>query len=198
MASAIDVLTLAEAKAALNITGSTFDAELAGWNTGVAQQLDKLCGPIVQRATSESHDGGCQAIYLRSRPVASITSVVEYAGTAAATLTAESPGTAGTYLLEAAAGVLRRRSGLNDAWFASGRGNVTVAYVAGRFDSVSTVDEKFKSAARVTLTNLWRREQGGGTETFGGLVGVGVVPGFGLPNAALDILADEILAPEQG
>lgn len=198
MANAIDVLTLTEAKLALNITGTTSDTELPAWITAVSQQLDKVCGPIVTRTvSSESHDGGVPTLYLKNRPVSSVSAVVEYSGTTGTVLTAESPGTAGTYLIEAAAGVLRRRSGLTDACFAAGRRNVVVTYVAGRFDS-SSVDEKFKTAARVTLANLWRREQGGGSETFGGLESLGVVPGFGLPNAVLDILKGEILAPESG
>ena len=68
-------------------------------------------------------------------------------------------------------------------------------YTAGRFTSTSTVDERFKTAARLCLTNLWRREQGGGTDTFGALPGT-VIPGFWMPNAVLDLLANDIHAPE--
>lgn len=198
MAHAADLLTLTEAKQALNISSTSQDTEVAAYVTAVSQQLDMLCGPIVTRTvTSESHDGGRPTLYLAYRPVNAITACVEYSGETATTLTGESPGaiTGSRYLLEAAQGVLRRRTGGNDDLFPDGRRNVVVTYTAGRFTSTSTVDERFKTAARLCLTNLWRREQGGGTDTFGALPGT-VIPGFGMPNAVLDLLANDIHAPE--
>lgn len=196
MADALDVLSLAEAKAALNITSTSQDTELAGYITTVSRQLDELVGPVVQRSiTSESRDGGCRSIDLFWRPVVSVEAVVEYNGTAGITLTSEShTSQAGNqYLIDLAKGVLRRRTGGGDSWFPRGRQNVVVTYTAGRYTSAS-VDEQFKKAATLMLTNLWRNEQGGGTETFGGLTGQ-VVPGFALPNAVLDILSGTVKAP---
>lgn len=198
MADTLDLLTLTEAKAALNITVSTYDTEVAAYVTAVSRQLDNLCGPIVTRTvTSESRDGGRPTLYLARRPVASVAAVVEYDGTTGTTLTAETPSsqTANQYLVESAQGILRRRNGGSDYLFPIGRQNVIVTYSAGRYSSTSTVDERFKTAARLCLTNLWRREQGGGTDTFGALAG-SVIPGFGMPNAVMDLLADDIQAPE--
>lgn len=197
-----DLLTLAEAKAAINQpSGDTSqDTEIAAWVTAVSLQLDKLCGPIVNRTvTSESHDGGGHTLYLKQRPVASVTEVKEFSGTTATTLTAEStssqPGTA--YLLETAKGVLRRRSGGGDASYPRGRQNVVVTYTAGRgYTDSSSVDERFKTGARLLLAHLWRREQGAGTETFGSVPAFPGVPGFGLPNVVRDLLAEDIQAPE--
>lgn len=197
-----DLLTLAEAKAALNISSgsTTQDAEVSAYVSAVSSQLDKMCGPIVTRTvTSESHDGGTELLFLGYRPVSTITAVVEYAGTDPTTLTAETNDDRDgqRYLIEAAKGILRRRSGGSDSGFASGRQNVIVTYTAGRYSSTSTVDERFKTAARLCLTNLWRREQGGGTDTFGALPGT-VIPGFGMPNAVMDLLADDVQHPEVG
>ena len=198
MANAVDYITLTEAKAALNIATSTHDTEIEAWTTAVSQQLDKYVGPVVQRTvTSESHDGGGATLFLKNRPVASVTAAVEYSATTPTTLSAESAGTqpGSAYLLEGN-GVLRRRSGGGDARFPAGRKNVIVTYVAGRASSTSTVDEKFKTAARMCLAHLWRREQGFGSETFGSPGTFPGLPGFGLPNVVVDLLADEAQAPE--
>lgn len=192
----LDLLSASEAKAAANIDVSTQDTEVAALITAVSLQLDNLCGPIVKRTvTSESHDGDRRVVFLRYRPVASVSAVVEYAGATATTLTAETAGSAGTYLVEPVPGEVRRRASFSDQCFASGRRNVLVTYSAGRYDSTGVVGEQFKQAAKLAFTNLWRREQGVGTETFGA-VATQLVPGFALPNAVLDLLADEIQAPE--
>lgn len=190
----LDLLSSTEAKAALNVTVSTHDTEIAAYVTAVSLQLDNLCGPVVTRTiTSESHDGGWPQVFLRKRPVSSVTAVSEYSGATETALTAESPGTSGTYLVDGS--IVRRRSGFGLACFADGRKNVLVTYTAGRYASTGAVEEHFKGAARLALTNLWRREQGVGTETFGA-VATQLVPGFALPNAVLDLLADEVQAPE--
>ncbi len=200
MADALDYLTLAEAKAALNIdtSNTNFDTELAGWITAVSRQLDNYVGPVVTRTiTSESHDGGCASLFLKYRPVSSVTAVSEFSYTTEQALTGESNAskTATNYLLDAAKGILRRRSGGADTRFPMGRGNVIVTYVAGRYTSAS-VDEVFKTGARLTLSLLWRREQGFGTETFGAMGAFPGLPGFGLPNVVVDLLSDYALAPE--
>lgn len=198
-----DILSSAEAKLALNIAASdtSQDTELASYITAVTGMLDSLVGPVVARTvTSESHDGGTATVFLARRPVSSVTAVSEFSYTTEQALAAESNSTktANDYLLEAARGVLRRRSGGGDARFASGRRNVLVTYSAGRYASTGAVEAKFKQAAAVALTNLWRREQGSGTETFGAFEPSAPVPGFGLPNAVLDLLMDEVQAPEIG
>jgi hypothetical protein len=197
MAATTDLLTLTEAKAALNISSTAQDTEIAAYVTAVSGQLDELCGPVVTRTiTSESHDGGVTRLFLLERPVATVTAVVEYDGTTGTALTAETPGdiAGARYLLDAAQGVLWRRVSGSDSVYPAGRRNVVVTYAAGRYTSTSTVDERFKTAARLCLTNLWRREQGGGTDTFGALPGT-VIPGFGMPNAVMDLLSGDIHAP---
>lgn len=201
--AATDILSSAEAKLALNIASSdtSQDTELAVYISAVSGMIDAYCGPVVARTvTSESYDGGCPWIVLNSRPVSSVTAVYEFSYTTQTALSAESNSakTSSDYLLEAAKGVLRRRAGGTDSLFANGRQNVVVTYSAGRYSSTGAVAEKFKQAASVALSNLWRREQGAGTETFGGVIGGQTIPGFGLPNAVVDLLSDEFQAPEVG
>jgi len=197
MAATSDLLTLTEAKAALNIVSSSQDTEIAAYITAVSGQLDELCGPVVTRSiTSESHDGGTNRLFLAKRPVTTVTTVVEYDGATGTSLTAETPGSisGNRYLLDAAQGTLWRRSSGSDSVYPIGRQNIVISYTAGRYTSTSTVDERFKTAARLCLTNLWRREQGAGTDTFGALPG-SVIPGFGMPNAVMDLLSGDIRGP---
>ena len=201
MADTLDVLTLPEAKAALNLTGDTHDSEIALWVTAVSRRLDDACGPVVQRnVTEELHDGGAGSIWLHHPPVASVTSVSEFASTTETLLTAETNVTkpAAGYLVDLAAGRVVRRSGGGAAVFAAGSSNVEVSYVAGRYATTAAVDAKFKAAAGAVLRRLWAREQGawargGDPFTEAGATG----PGFfkALDPMIREFLADELRAP---
>lgn len=166
MVTPLDVLTLPEAKAAVNLKQTTeHDAELARWVTAVSLRLDELVGPVVRRAVTDELDGGDCSVYLSTYPVATITSVREYGryGTetelAPETLTVKPEHafkaqkySANPTLLSNELG--RRQSGYG-FWFAC---TVVVAYIAGRFADTSSVDERFKAAARLMLKNVWRSE----------------------------------------
>ena len=163
MADTRDILTLAEARAAIDIGASdtSHDTVLAAVITAMSYRFDDEFGPVVVRTiTSEAHDGGSDRVVLRYRPVSSVTTATEYDGTTAQVLTAETNSTKpdNAYLLERGgkSGILRRRSANADARFPSGRQNVVVTYVAGRFASTSVVDQRFKDAARVALVNRWQ------------------------------------------
>lgn len=196
----LDVLTPTEAKAALNITIATLDAELGRYITAVSRKLDDLCGPIVLRTiTAElykrSEDRFDTYIQLRNAPASltsatTITSATEYSSGTAQVLAAETltASTSNDYDFHQRTGILHRRSGFCDVRFAD---VVSVTYSAGRYASTSVVDRKFKEAAGTFLQHLWRPEQGTGSVTFPG-ENVSGVPGFLVPNAVLDMLADEI------
>jgi hypothetical protein len=192
MADTLDVVTLAEFEADL---GDVDDTLAAAYITSVSRLLDKVCGPIVQRTiTDEVHDGGSNMIMLSEWPVASVTSVVEYQGHTAVTLTEEAVTTspANGFLCEFDNGEVFRRAGKRDWTFYRGRRNILVTYVAGRYATTATVDARFKRAALITLRNLWSREQGMGTVTFGpdGQPIVGAT--FALPNAAAAFIREDI------
>lgn len=195
--STTDVLTEAEARRVVNVDeGSPVLTQLV---TAVSQQLDQMCGPIVQRTiTSESHDGGGRAVSLKYRPVASVTEVTEYDGTVSTALTAETNSAKATanYFVDLTAGVVMRRSNGWDDWFPVGRGNVVVTYVAGRAATTGAVDAKFKQAAGMMLRNVWTGEVASGTESFGPFADgttTASLLGPGLLNKVVAMLQNEII-----
>jgi hypothetical protein len=165
-----DLLTLEEARRAVNLpspaTVNAQDTTLQLFVTGLSGRVDKLCGPVVQRTvTGERHNGGQSKVLLTLQHVATVTSVVEWAGTSSTTLTEETDSTkpATGFLLDPGEGGIyawvRRRSGNADAAFPVGRRNVVTTYSAGRYASTATVDETFKLAATAVLRRLYKREQ---------------------------------------
>lgn len=203
MADTLDLITLAEAKLALNVDPSdtSQDTELASYITAVSRRLDDLCGPIVKRTiTAEEYPGGSGSLTLRYAPISrsastTVTSVTEYTSGSARVLAAEAVGTSSSYdySLDATTGTLYRRAVWTDSTFAPQR--VVVTYSAGRYATTAAVDPKFKQAAAMMLSHLWRREQGvGGSATFGPSAEFGV-PTFSVPNAVVELLADEVRPP---
>ena len=188
----LDLLTLAEAKAALNIpeANTDFDDELAVVVTAVSRRIDDLCGPVVIRSITENvHDGGTEILFLEHLPVAAVVTVTEYSGTTPTELEAEthlSKPSNGYYL--AGAGMLRRRSGGSNTTFASGTANVVVEYQAGRYLNTESVDAKFKEAASLYLRHVWTKSQGMAPSDES-------LPRFGVPNVVLDMLAAERRMP---
>ena len=200
MADTLDLLTLDEAKRAINLplADTTHDTELAGYITAVSRRIDAMCGPVVIRdVDDEVHDGGLGMVFPRFTPVATITSVVEHASTTATTLTAETNATktANDYTVALDGYVVYRRASGSDSTFPEGRSNVVISYTAGRYADTASVDPLFKQAASVFLAHLWRFEQGQGSATFGAFEeGLGI-PTFGTPNAVRDLLAGELVGP---
>lgn len=204
MADTLDVLTIAEARTALGLTGTTAsDTPLALAVTAVSRQVDELCGPVVKRThTAETHDGGGYTIRLRHRPVHTVTTVTEYDGTTATTLTAESNTAkpASGYLHDGRtatlnSGLIRRRASNADITFAEGRRNIAVTYDAGRAATTADADAKFKEAAAMMLRNVWTAEMASGSETFGAFTDQQFNPllGPGLLNKVVAILQGEII-----
>lgn len=162
-----DVLTLDEAGRAVNLpSGSTSqDGDLQLYVSGISGRIDALCGPVVQRTIAgERHNGGCSKILLAKQHVASVTSVVEWSGTTQTALTEETDAAkpANGFLLDTGDGDIYawvyRRAGNTDARFPTGRRNVAVVYVAGRYADTETVGETFKLAAASVLRRIWKRE----------------------------------------
>jgi hypothetical protein len=170
----IDVLTLVEAKQAVGLAQTNTDADeyLRTLVTAISAQLDMLCGPVRTRTATENVDGGLPWIELKG-PIYSVTSVTEYATTTGTVLTAETNTTkaTGNYLVQGTLGNkncirILRRSDNSDYPFATGRSNVVVVYVRGRYPNTVTVGPKFKQAAAMMLRNVWVAEMASGTETF--------------------------------
>lgn len=163
-----DVLTLQEARSSLNLgTDTSVDTELSQVISAASQTLDNWIGCVVKRTvTDEEHPGNTATVVLDRYPVASVTTVTEYASGTATPLTAESLTVAGTYSFDSGTGFLHRRNSWSSGRFAGG---VRVTYVAGRFDTTATVEAAYKEAAQKILMHLWQtRGAQSGAATFGG------------------------------
>ncbi|WP_017974365.1 hypothetical protein [Actinopolyspora halophila] len=226
MADPLDVVTLAEAKAALSIASSVtkHDAELPGFVTAVSQRLDLLVGPIVQRPVDEEpHDGGNdtsysglvsrpavgdghESVFLDFFPISSITSVSEYVDGAETVLTRETPTVkpAEGYVVSrfgADASLLsnklmRRKQGRR-ARFAAGTGNVVASYVAGRAADTASVPQRYKVCAGLMLQNLWRSQQDSTGSVNEFDVPQSYFPRWAIPKSVQQLLHGEIQEPEQ-
>lgn len=190
----LDVITLAEAKRAVNIAAANtdHDDEIASYVRAVSLAMDKIFGPIVQRQVTETHDGGSGMVFLRALPVATVATVVERSASTATTLGAEDfeAPTGDDYQFDASIGILSRRRGGWDSRFAQGSQNVLVTYVAGRFTNTASVDARFKQGAAIMFSHLWRPEQGLVTGAFSQEGGPMPLT-FAVPRAVLQLLDDE-------
>lgn len=204
-ADLLDILTEAEAQRAAFGTDSAGQVDqIHRANTAVSRRIDELVGPVVQRTVTEYHDGAVGVIYPRRTPVASVTTVTEWDGTAQSALTADTWGTAGAaagYYIDTDSGyshgtrILRQSSGYAST-FASGDRSVRLVYVAGRYATTATVDALFKEAAAEVLRRLWSREAGAwarGADPFQDDLGGGTSRFF----RAVDFVVDELLAHEK-
>lgn len=203
MADTLDVITLAEGKGAVNIATSdtSQDTELAGYITAVSRRLDSLCGPVVARTIAEEDhlSYGQAVIETRQRPIYAIAGVVEYDSAGVHTHLSEETITtkpADAWLVDPSTSsrfrVLRRSYGLPYT-FPQG-GIVRLEYSAGRYATTAAVDAVFKQAAAIMIANLWRREQGVGSNTFGnaGDMFNPLIPTFAVPRAVLELLAEHL------
>lgn len=178
MAEDNDILTLAEARAALNQgTQTSNDTRITALVTAISERIDDNedgLGPVVIRQPpQETHDGAGTCIQLKFWPVATIVTVTEDGTTLAAA----------DYHIDSDTGLLYRRSGNYDRKWCEGRANIVVDYTAGRYASTAAVPEKFKQGARLFIKHQWSAEQWG-EETIGEFDVPQVrFPAFAIPNA---------------
>jgi hypothetical protein len=127
---------LPDVEARLNKSGTTPDAtELQTMLEAAISLYERMFGPVADTVT-EVRNGGSPVIMLDRTPVASITSVTEYVGTVAYTLTSQPPGSTvnmyGYSLDDPIAGRLVRRSSAGMPMpFLGGYGSVVIAYITG-------------------------------------------------------------------
>lgn len=139
------LLTLAEAKAQLDIETTADDVELQAYIESLTEVIEGYIGPVENRAVTDIVDGRGSLLQLLHPPVVSLTSVT--------------PVLAGGQSLDVAqlhvdpsSGTVRRLDG--------GRftgGPWTVVYQAGRGSIAPTIN----LAARILLQHLWRTKNGG-------------------------------------
>ncbi|MGP4048779.1 head-tail connector protein [Streptomyces sp. 2A115] len=173
------LLTLAEAKAQLDIDTATHDTELQVYVEALTAAIERHVGPVESRAVTETTTAGGAMLCLSHIPVVTLTSLVPV-------LTDGTAVTVSDVAVDSATGILRRKDG---ACFSGGPWTAT--YTAGR----GTVPATIKLAALILLQHLWRTQYGASR----GLSGVGggddfsvnePVSGWGyaIPNRVLQLL----------
>lgn len=185
------LVSLTDVKAHLNIPteDTSHDTEIQGFIDDTQPIIEDIVGPVVQVNCDEWYDGGQQEIVLRTRPVVSVTSVTEYIGNVAYTLTsAASPDLAGPYSFVLDGGrIIRRRSGVMGA-FPVGFSNVHVVYVAGR----ATVPTNVRLGTLELIRHNYQMTQLAGRPTFGGTAAedtLATTPtGFAIPTRVIEML----------
>lgn len=154
----LDILTPAEAKQAINVSASNtaVESKLAAVLSGICEQIDNLCGPVVARQVVRTYHGGRPYILLRDTPVLSVDEVVETTGTSPTTLTSDD------YLLETDghyAALHRWRTGYRIAWI-TGAFNVAITTTVGRYATTDAVSAGWKQVAASILRVQWQQEAG--------------------------------------
>lgn len=144
------LITVDEASAHLRANGiitTANDLDQLQWLCFVATDaVERDLGRVlIRRTVTETYDGDCGVINLRSTPVVSITSVFD-SGTAV-------PST--EYVLDPRAGLLYRGSMSYPLWFLWGQQNITVTYVAGYADPPRIV----RKVALNTVQGMWQESQ---------------------------------------
>ncbi|MFE1550578.1 head-tail connector protein [Streptomyces sp. NPDC058718] len=171
------LLTLAEAKAQLDIQTTTSDTELQAYIEAITSAVEGIVGPVENREVVELVEARGPTMTLLQAPVVSLTSFVPVldGGTAL--------DVAGLHLY-GAIGEVRRKSGGSFCG-----GPWTATYTAGR----GTVPPTINLAARILLQHLWRTQYGAARGNVGGGDDYDVnepIPGFGyaIPNRVLQLL----------
>lgn len=182
------ILSLADAKTHLQLTGTSQDAQLRDWLEAITESVEAYTGVGPRRTVTEDHEipsSGTRALALRRTPVLSITS-------AAGILTGGTSYQAADLDVSSSTGIVRPLNG--------GRlyGPLRITYVAGR----EQIPASLTAAARIILQHLWRTQRAG---PRGPVIGGGddysvtePAPGFGyaIPNRALQLMEPYRLPPE--
>lgn len=174
------ILTLAEVKAALNITSGTDDTELQAIITAVEQGVNGLCGYSESTPFTETIRSVNGHIIVKHRPILSVTSITgQQYGTIA---------TSGVFFTEETSIIRPTYNGIcfYDDWY-------TVVYNAGR----TAMPAAIKHGTQIIVQHQWQVRRGvatGGNRSpgQGGQDDVSTMPGisYAIPNRAIQIFRD--------
>lgn len=189
------LISLADAKAHLGKTSTTNDEELRLYLSAVTSIIQNLVGVVTRNSYTEIVDAK-DTIVLARAPVISVDTVTIFAPVYAPVLPPP------VYLLDSAAGVLRRQP--NYLWdydpdyygwgYGQPHGNsygygmrLSVTYTAGR----SVIPAGIQLAARMILDDLWAEKRGGMPLPARGGDTEDVIPGadYTMTNRVLELLA---------
>lgn len=169
-AGSVQLISLADAKAMLNITTTTNDEELRDYIAATTDAVEAECGAMLPRTVTEYTQPVGRTMALSQTPVVSITSMntVLVGG--------YSFDPAGLYVDSATGIVLRKDRGIFPA------DSYVVTYVAGRGNVVPAA---VAMAARIILKWLWQTQRGTGGR---GDQPAPTAAGFLIPNQAAELL----------
>ncbi|MER7046778.1 head-tail connector protein [Streptomyces jumonjinensis] len=170
------LLTLAQAKAQLDIDTTAHDGELQDYIDALTAVIEARVGPIEIRTVTETVDSRDMRLALTQTPAVALTSLTPVVTGGLALDVAD-------LVLDGQTGIVRRRIG---ARFYGGPW--TAVYTAGRASTLPTVG----LAARLLLQHLWRTQYGGarGRGSADDYDVTEPIPGFGyaVPNRVLELL----------
>lgn len=179
------ILSLADAKAQLNITSSRDDDEIRGWLEAVTSLVEQYTGITVRQTFTETHALsrlGARSLVLRHTPVVELTALEELSG---------APIGVASLDVDLVTGVVRPVDGSCLA------GTLKATYTAGR----AVIPAAVAKAASIILQHLWRAQR---HAARGALPGGGddysvsePIPGLGyaVPNRALQLMEPFRLPP---
>lgn len=138
------LLSLADAKAHLNITGTGSDDELREYLEAATAVIEERIGPVVRRAYSEQFNGGGCRIYLRRTQVLTVTALTRISD-------GSTPVSLSELNINTDRGVITRKNGS-----AFPTGQMSITYTAGR----TYVDPSWTLAAKHILAHNWESQLG--------------------------------------
>jgi hypothetical protein len=170
------IISLADARAALNRTANVADDELRLYIAATTLVIEDIVGTVLARTVVEEHDGGKSGVLLDQAVVAVASVVVD-----GVTLT-EGSG----YHVKKGAGIVYAGSSRAPSTFATGRGNVVVTYSTGQ----ASIDPNIILAAREEVAFLYRVGQQGARPGVGGGVPdttAWTPSGFAVPTRVIEL-----------
>lgn len=171
------IVSLADAKAHLNITGTRDDEELRGWVEAATDVVENYVGPCVRRTFSEVFHlpwYGVRSVALNRSPVIAVTAI------SGASLTDIDTDTS--------FGIVRH---IGDGKFSD---RIEITYTAGR----TVIPANITKAALIILQHLWQTQRNGSRGALpGAMDSVDPIPGIGyaVPNRALQLMDAYRLPP---
>ncbi|MGW1252535.1 head-tail connector protein [Streptomyces sp. NPDC002535] len=171
------LVTLAEAKAQLDLDTTDHDVELGRYIDALTAPIERHVGPVETREVAEVIEGRTATLSLSNVPAVALVSIEPV-------LRSGQSIDVNDVHLDSATGIVRRRSG------GTFRGGLwTVTYTAGR----DGIPDTIKLAALILLQHLWRTQYGAARGGSGGgddfdvnepIVGWG----YAIPNRVLQLL----------
>lgn len=141
------LISLADAKEQLNITGTQDDAELMRMLLSVTRPVERIVGAVARQSWTETLNGGHEKLTLQHFPVLRVIQVTENGIALDPT----------AYALNADAGILTRVAGTYSRRWSAGIANIGISYEAGRI----ITGEDVRQAVKIILQHLWETQRGG-------------------------------------